>query len=63
MDQSRFAGFQQGADNQMTLGNGLMGTARLGQGGDGGTRSPRRAEEQPDTAGAHARSLADDLLR
>jgi RNA-directed DNA polymerase len=63
MDHSQSAGFQQSADNQMTLGNGLMGTARLGQGGDDGIRSPRCAEEQPDTAYVHARALADDLMR
>jgi len=63
MDHSRSAGFQQGADNQTTLGNGLMGTARLGQGGDDGIRSPRCAEEQPDPACGHARALADNLLR
>lgn len=63
MDQSRFAGFPQGVDDQTTLGDGRMGTTRLGQGGDDGIQAPRCAEEQPNTACAHARALADDLLR
>jgi RNA-directed DNA polymerase len=64
MDISRGSGFQQGADDQMTLvRDGGMGTARLGQGGDGGTRSPRCAEAQQPTAMSHTRALADDLMR
>ena len=51
MDISRNAGFPQGTDNQRTLVlDGVMGTVRHGQGGDGGTQAPRCAEEQPFTA-------------
>jgi RNA-directed DNA polymerase len=61
---SRDAGFQQSADDQTTLIiDGVMDTARHGQGGDGGTQSPRCVEEQPFTAKRQTRALADDLMR
>ena len=63
MDISRNAGFPQGTDNQRTLVlDGVMGTVRHGQGGDGGTQAPRCAEEQPFTATHHTRALAGDLM-
>jgi len=56
-------GFQQGADDQMTLVmDGVMGTARLGHGGDDGIRTPRYAEEQQSIAMRQTRALADDLI-
>jgi RNA-directed DNA polymerase len=64
MDISLDSGLQQGVDDQTTPGSAeVMGTTHLGQGGDGGTRSPRRAEEQQSTAMHQTRALADDLMR